>query len=82
MTDPQAPVLSEFETATSVLSGLAWLATRKEGPQRTQTVVMAVQAERVGELLGAAQKLGNGPPRRQRASRLRLARPTEKPAGE
>ncbi|MBN9425657.1 MAG: hypothetical protein J0H09_04040 [Burkholderiales bacterium] len=83
MTDPQTNALAELEAATSVLSSLAWLATLQKGPQRAQTVsTMVAQAERVNKLLAASERFGNGPPRRRRVSRWRLAMPTDPPAGE
>ncbi len=83
MSDARLNILSELETAASVLSDLARCAARLQGPQREQTIkVMLVQADRVDKLLGAAQRLGSGPPRRRRVSRWRLAMPTDKPAEE
>lgn len=83
MPDPQSNALAELEAATSVLSGLAWLATLQKGPQRAQTVSTTVeQAERVNKLLAASERFGNGPPKRRRVGRWRLAVPTDPPADE
>ncbi len=83
MTDPQTNVLAELEASAVLLADLAGCTVRLEGAERAQLLAaMPGQALAVSRLLVASERLGNGPPKRRRVGRWRLAMPTDKPAEE